>query len=1131
MSRVRKAISQMRYTPTDIPDLALWVLPPPKGLYNPLSGGWSIAPLNGSSVGYRMDMSKKCSLGPNIAPPTISGWNVDSGAARIDTGEFIDGYPIYEVYSKENAVFTAPIALVILPGLEGKCLYQVRVLAKAASSNEFSLYFANTVGQGIPVTVTEEWCWYSGVRLTVSNQYVDLRTTGSGGPSSSIYVAAIEIRKIEGNHLVAVDGATRPVTADSPPSIVYDTVNDNWSTNFTDPVAGTMLVATKHGILHTEVDIPAGPWNLFVDPAYNNVATDFEIVIYNRVLSPTELDIVKGYLTKPEYMTSTDFSSAVLRTAWFRGNTYLRKVYLSGISFTNVTNLNQFVRLSGCQEIVFDGPIDDSLVSSYGSFAANANLQSFDATKLTIQSALTVSYMFQNNGGLTYLDLSTWTPRPDLSSFYRFARGCSSLETVITTPALFDTDCVNYEESFYGCALDQPSVDGIINNLHPAVITRNLKAGLLGIDGGTSATPSYLAKANIDIMGIMDWVCNSNGHTNKTSPLLLDFTDKLTALRGEWITQGWVYTRTGPKWVLQDGVFVELAENQFGTTWDQYEGLYCYTAEKASTNVFTWSEGDLTTLDAYTAITLSTGILGLDNSFYFGDNAVSRSLTKTYTGFTTGNSYTASFFVQKDDNAIPMVGNSPGNDFYINFAGLVNVIPSFIEEVYPNFYRVVVTTASAVTGSGSLEVIKPVDASATGFKLTGLMLEDSAYVSSYIKTVATAVTRQPDVLKLNLTGLANLDTADLSLHTDATTKYQTGEPRFLLDLNGTSATDDRIYIAYNVVNNYAIISSSGGVNNDPFNYPNHPTSRARVMVASAPTRTSVSFMGNSVLEDATSTPPVDAINLSIGCNGVNDGGQPRANIYKAGLILKTASDLELTTLSTYSTGDLFTPNSLSDIQLWMSASNMGAVYADNQQVETWIDSSINNRSYTQSNLSLRPWFRTNVINGKPIIRFDGNDYLERSLDNPFPTGNGEYTVFVVFAPSADVVSTIFFAGTGVDNQAFLLRNQPTLALNDGWWANNMSSPNNTLSLGGFVIARVQYNAITGRTMYINSTLVASNASTTKNTAAGTSYIGSQLAGGSPFQGDIAELLIFSRELTEIESGMIEAYLDNQYNIL
>ena len=1128
MSKVRKAISQMRHAPTDIPDLALWVLPPPKGLYNPILGGWSIATLNGSSVGYRMDMSKKCVLGPNVAPATIEEWGVDPGASRTLTGETIYGYPVYEIYSQSGASYNAPVSILNLATLEVECLYQIRVLAKAANGSALTMFFSGTEAQSAAVTLTDEWNWYSSVRMTtVGNKIVELRTP-VGGLSSSVYIAAIEIRKIEGNHLLATDVANRPITADSPPSIVYDTVNDNWSTNFADPVAGTMLVATKHGILHTEVDIPAGTWDLYVDPLYKNVGTDFEIVIYNRVLNPDELSTVKHYLTKPEYMIATDFSTSIDRFAWFRGNTYLRKLYLSNVSFTNVTSLRQFIQLSGCQEIVFDGPIDDSLVLSYGSFAANADLHSFDATKLTVQFALSVDYMFSNNVNLTSLDLSTWIPRIGLGSGYRFARNCSSLATVVTTPRLFETDCVNYDGAFSNCVLDQTSVDDIINNLSPSVIARNLRNGLLGLEGGTNATPSYIPKSNIDAMGIMGWKCDANGHSNKTSPTLLDFTDKLTALRPEWVTAGWVYTRNSPKWVLQDGVFVELANNQFGTTWDQEEGMYAHACEKSSTNLFTYSEGDLTTLSSHSNVTLESGILGFDNTFGFGDNNVNRSISKEYASFVSGNNYVASFFLQKTDNTDPSVGNRTINDFYGDLAGVSNVTPQLIEEVYPSIYRVVVTATSAVTGAGTLQIGKLSTMSPSGFKVGGLMLETGTYVSSYIKTLATTVDRSEDVLHLNLTGLTGFSDTDLSVFAESKTRYRTAEPRFIIDVNGTNNVDDRIYIAYSNTNLYASIVRSDGVNNDPFNQPNHPITRTRAMVTLQPTRSAASYTSTALMEDTTCTPPVDLISMHIGSNGVNYQGQPRANIYKAGLLLRSSTDAELTTLTSLTAEAI---DNIPDITLWMKASDIGVSQPeDNEQISSWTDKSSNGYVYSQGDSSRRPWHRTNIINGQPVVRFDGNDYMSNPADNPFPLGNGEYCVFAVFAPASDIVSNLFFAGSGATDQAFFLRHQPTLALTDGWWNSNATSPNNSLSIGTFSLVRTQYNAVTGRKLYINSQLVATNTSVTKNTATGTTYIGSQLAGQNAFHGDLAELIICSRDLTPTEITTIESYLKNKYGL-
>lgn len=73
-------------------------------------------------------------------------------------------------------------------------------------------------------------------------------------------------------------------------------------------------------------------------------------------------------------------------------------------------------------------------------------------------------------------------------------------------------------------------------------------------------------------------------------PWLFDFNSKLTALPTALRRMNATYTRNSVKNVVQDGVLVQLAANQFGTSYDAVTGLYGYVPEAAATNLLTYSE-------------------------------------------------------------------------------------------------------------------------------------------------------------------------------------------------------------------------------------------------------------------------------------------------------------------------------------------------------------------------------------------------------------------------------------------------------------------------------------------------------------------------------------------------------------
>jgi hypothetical protein len=78
---------------------------------------------------------------------------------------------------------------------------------------------------------------------------------------------------------------------------------------------------------------------------------------------------------------------------------------------------------------------------------------------------------------------------------------------------------------------------------------------------------------------------------------------------------------------------------------------------------------------------------------------------------------------------------------------------------------------------------------------------------------------------------------------------------------------------------------------------------------------------------------------------------------------------------------------------WWKADALGLANAD--PVATWTDSSGNANSLSQATAGKRPTYRTNVINSKPVVRFDGTDDFLSLLGLPVPAAH--YTLLAVTA--------------------------------------------------------------------------------------------------------------------------------------
>lgn len=82
----------------------------------------------------------------------------------------------------------------------------------------------------------------------------------------------------------------------------------------------------------------------------------------------------------------------------------------------------------------------------------------------------------------------------------------------------------------------------------------------------------------------------------------------------------------------------------------------------------------------------------------------------------------------------------------------------------------------------------------------------------------------------------------------------------------------------------------------------------------------------------------------------------------------------------------FTPAKVAGVMAWLDGSDYGSIQqslggnnstADGDPVGAWLDKSGNGRHFVQSSGTNKPALKTNVINGRSVVRFDAvNDYMD-----------------------------------------------------------------------------------------------------------------------------------------------------------
>jgi hypothetical protein len=211
-------------------------------------------------------------------------------------------------------------------------------------------------------------------------------------------------------------------------------------------------------------------------------------------------------------------------------------------------------------------------------------------------------------------------------------------------------------------------------------------------------------------------------------------------------------------------------------------------------------------------------------------------------------------------------------------------------------------------------------------------------------------------------------------------------------------------------------------------------------------------------------------------------------------------------------------NVSSGLVLWLDAEDTNTLFqsndcsttpvnVDSDPVGCWKDKSQSGFNATSIANNNRPLYETNEFNGKPVIRFDGNN---DALD--FTNINTIRTVFVVNKSSGTTYQPLLGDATSNNwftNDTSLLATGASTSLTNGAWRVNKSDINDPLTTS----QNGQYS--------LYSVVSASNVEA--------DHISSdRKTGGRFFNGDFVELIIYDRALTLSEVVEVEDYLYNKW---
>ncbi len=238
-------------------------------------------------------------------------------------------------------------------------------------------------------------------------------------------------------------------------------------------------------------------------------------------------------------------------------------------------------------------------------------------------------------------------------------------------------------------------------------------------------------------------------------------------------------------------------------------------------------------------------------------------------------------------------------------------------------------------------------------------------------------------------------------------------------------------------------------------------------------------------------------------------------------------------------------NSISNIIFWVdsaSEKSFGANVGNGSAITTWYDLNPQNSIKNNATAAGLPTYTANVVNGLPVVRFEDDDG-----SNDFVAFNGSslamsnYTIFLVAARRSNQNVNLALGGTAVVGAfinlhvGFYLNGTPRFR-----WAHFSDGGSGTdyvdyavpvYSVPIFQIHSMTFNSGNGRVYYENSIQRASI-----NTAGAKTPL-SSWAGASIgrfdtnyFDGDVAEVIIFNKQLSNKERQSVEQYLSQKWGI-
>ena len=222
------------------------------------------------------------------------------------------------------------------------------------------------------------------------------------------------------------------------------------------------------------------------------------------------------------------------------------------------------------------------------------------------------------------------------------------------------------------------------------------------------------------------------------------------------------------------------------------------------------------------------------------------------------------------------------------------------------------------------------------------------------------------------------------------------------------------------------------------------------------------------------------------------------------------------------------------MKIWLRA-DLGVTKDGSDLVALWEDQSATGHDVSQSNDAKKPLYVASAVNGHPVLRFGGiDDFLQNT--NELISGSTSRWMFVVAKPDASVDTDSFIGDGDIDastDKHVDFATQPAIYVVNAW---RIWTP--ALSTSAYQVLTVAISGTTTDTATLRIDGVAQSVGSTNDGPIDVSTSGRFTVGDTwgnlqgtpvfPYDGDIAEILIYSSSLSDTNRDRIEAYLSARY---